>query len=183
MQDPPANLVVGFSMPLFLEIRSRAYFKVKADRMLDWERRMCHAADGLVAVSPQDAAVMRISFGIEAVSLAAAVDLDYFGRPLDTPRQADPLFLGSMERLLNSDGLNYFVRDILPQTWQSMPNCKLAVVGRAPSSVILALAQEDSRTDIRGTVPDVWSWLWGASSRIDCPATHRWRHSAEDLRS
>ena len=92
---------------------------------------------------------MRNSFGIEAVSLAAAVDLDYVGCPPDTPRKADLVFAGSMAQPPNSDGVNYLVREILPRLWQRMPNCTLAVVGWAPSSVVLAVALEDFRIHLR----------------------------------
>ena len=88
----------------------KAYFKMQADRMFDWERRMCRAAARVIAVSPQDAAVMRDLFGIEAVSVATGVDLDYFRRPPDAPHKADLVFVGSMDWLPNSDGVNYFVQ-------------------------------------------------------------------------
>jgi glycosyltransferase involved in cell wall biosynthesis len=144
----------------------KAYFKMQADRMFDWERLMCRAAGRVIAVSPQDATVMRELFGIEAVSVATGVDLDYFRRPPDAPHKADLVFVGSMDWLPNSDGVNYFVREILPLIWQSRPDCTLAVVGRAPSPAMLALAQQDSRIHVTGTVPDVRPWLWGASTSI-----------------
>jgi len=139
---------------------------MQANRMFNWERRMCRAAARVIAVSPQDATVMRELFGIEAVSVATGVDLDYFRRPPDAPRKADLVFVGSMDWLPNSDGVNYFVREILPLIWQRKPDCTVAVVGRSPSSAMQALAQQDSRIHVTGTVPDVRPWLWGASASI-----------------
>jgi glycosyltransferase involved in cell wall biosynthesis len=144
----------------------KAYFKMQANRMFNWERRMCRAAARVIAVSPQDATVMRELFGIEAVSVATGVDLDYFRRPPDAPSKADLVFVGSMDWLPNSDGVNYFVREILPLIWQRKPDCTLAIVGRAPSPAMLALAQQDARIHVTGTVPDVRPWLWGASASI-----------------
>ena len=144
----------------------RAYFKMQADRMFGWERRMSQAAERVIAVSPQDAAVMRELYGIRAVSVATGVDLDYFRRPPDAPRTADMVFVGSMDWLPNSDGVNYFVREILPLIWQRKPDCTLAVVGRSPSPAMQALAQQDSRIQVTGTVPDVRPWLWGARASI-----------------
>jgi glycosyltransferase involved in cell wall biosynthesis len=71
-----------------------------------------------------------------------------------------------MDWLPNSDGVNYFVRDVLPLIWQSKKDCTLAVVGRNPSPAMLARAREDSRIQVTGTVPDVRPWLWGASVSI-----------------
>jgi glycosyltransferase involved in cell wall biosynthesis len=144
----------------------KTYFKLQADRMFKWERRMCVAAARVITVSPQDAELMRKMFGVQASSVPTGVDLDYFRRPLDAPRTADLVFVGSMDWLPNSDGVNYFVREILPLIWRRKPDCRLAVVGRTPSSSVLALAQQDSRIQVTGTVPDVRPWLWGASVSI-----------------
>lgn len=144
----------------------KAYFKMQADRMFNWERRMCQAAARVIAVSPQDADLFRKMFAIDAVSVPTGVDLGYFRRLGDAPRTTDLVFVGSMDWLPNSDGVNYFVREVLPLIWQRKPDCTLAVVGRAPSSQMLALAKEDSRIQVTGTVPDVRPWLWGASLSI-----------------
>jgi len=144
----------------------KTYFKIQANRMFDWERRMCRAAGRVIAVSPQDAATMQAMFAIDAVSVPTGVDFDYFRRPPDPQRTADLVFVGSMDWLPNSDGVNYFVRDVLPLIWQSKQDCTLAVVGRNPSPAMLARAREDSRIQVTGTVPDVRPWLWGASVSI-----------------
>ncbi len=144
----------------------KTYFKLQAERMFNWERRMCRAAARVIAVSPQDAELMRKMFGIEASSVPTGVDLEYFRRPPDAPRTADLVFVGSMDWLPNSDGVNYFVSEILPLIWQRKPDCTLAIVGRSPSSSMLALAQQDARIKVTGTVPDVRPWLWGASVSI-----------------
>ena len=127
---------------------------------------MCRAAARVIAVSPQDAEVMRNLFGIAAVSVPTGVDLDYFRRPPQPPRKTDLVFVGSMDWLPNSDGVHYFVREILPLIWQQRPDCTLAVVGRAPSPSTLALARADSRIQVTGTVPDIRPWLWGATASI-----------------
>jgi len=144
----------------------RAYFKMQADRMFNWERRMCRAAARVIAVSPQDAATMRRMFAVEAVSVSTGVDLDYFSRPADAARTTDLVFVGSMDWLPNSDGVNYFVRQVIPLIWQRKPDCTLAIVGRSPSPPVQALARQDSRILVTGTVPDVRPWLWGASVSI-----------------
>jgi glycosyltransferase involved in cell wall biosynthesis len=142
------------------------YFKLQAERMFNWESRMCRASARVIAVSPQDAELMRKMFGVEPSSVPTGVDLDYFQRPLDAPPTADLVFLGSMDWLPNSDGVNYFVREILPLIWQCKPDCTLAIVGRSPSAAMQALAKQDSRIQVTGTVPDVRPWLWGASVSI-----------------
>ena len=144
----------------------RVYFRTQADRMEDWERRMCRAAARVIAVSSQDAATMRKMFGVDAARVPTGVDLDYFRRPADSARSADLVFVGSMDWLPNSDGVNYFVREILPLIWERRPDCTLAIVGRSPSPSMQALARQDPRIQVTGTVPDVRPWLWGARVSI-----------------
>jgi glycosyltransferase involved in cell wall biosynthesis len=144
----------------------KAYLRSQADRMEDWERRMCRAAARVIAVSPQDAETLRKMFAVNATSIPTGVDLDYFRRPPDAAPTADLVFVGSMDWRPNSDGVNYFVREILPLIWQRKPDCTLAIVGRSPSPSMQALAKQDSRIQVTGTVPDVRPWLWGASVSI-----------------
>jgi glycosyltransferase involved in cell wall biosynthesis len=144
----------------------RAYFRSQAGRMEDWERRMCRAAARVIAVSFEDAETMRKMFAVEAFSVPTGVDLDYFRRPQNPQRSADLVFVGSMDWMPNADGVNYFVREILPLIWERKPDCTLAIVGRSPSPAIEALARQDSRIQVTGTVPDVRPCLWGASVSI-----------------
>jgi glycosyltransferase involved in cell wall biosynthesis len=144
----------------------KAYFRRQADRMEDWESRMCRSAARVIAVSPQDADTMRKMFAVEAFSVPTGVDLEYFRRPQNPQPAADLVFVGSMDWMPNSDGVNYFVREILPLIWERKPDCTLAIVGRSPSPAMQALAKQDSRIHVTGTVPDVRPWLWGASVSI-----------------
>jgi glycosyltransferase involved in cell wall biosynthesis len=144
----------------------RAYFKMQADRMFNAERDFCRAAKRVIAVSPQDAALFEKMFGVKSYPVPTGVDLDYFRRPADSRHTSDLVFVGSMDWLPNSDGVNYFVREILPLIWQRKPDCTLTIVGRSPASDIKALAEQDSRIQVTGTVADVRPFLWGASVSI-----------------
>jgi glycosyltransferase involved in cell wall biosynthesis len=135
--------------------------------MFRWERRMCLAAREVVAVSPQDARLMHELFGITSVShIPTGVDIEYFRRPNSVPPKADLVFLGSMDWMPNVDGMEYFIREILPLIRKSIPTCTVAIVGRAPSATTLALAKRDPGIQVTGTVPDVRPWLWGSKASI-----------------
>jgi len=141
----------------------RIYFASQAERMFRWERRMCLAAAHVIAVSAQDAAVFRNLFGVTKVSsIKTGVDLAYFRRPPQVSPKADLVFLGSMDWMPNIDGVQYFIREILPLIRKRLPACTLAVVGRSPSAATLALAERDSNLQVTGTVDDVRPWLWGS---------------------
>ena len=151
----------------------RAYFKLQADRMYRYERRVSQASGHIVAVSRTDADVMRRLFDVTRVTeIPTGVDIDYFlpGRtgasacqPVPT---ADLVFVGSMDWLPNVDGVLYFVREILPLIRRQRPATTLAIVGRTPPPKIAQLAAEDSGIQVTGTVPDIRPYLWNSAVSI-----------------
>ena len=92
--------------------------------MFRWERRMCREAAEVIAVSPQDAGLMRDMLEVTRVTaIPTGVDIDFFRRPPEVQPKADLVFLGSMDWLPNIDGIEYFVREILPLIRKRMPEC------------------------------------------------------------
>jgi glycosyltransferase involved in cell wall biosynthesis len=144
----------------------RVYFKAQGERMYCWERHVCRSVAHVIAVSPQDVAIMRELFGVDASCIPTGVDVEYFRRPEQIASKADLVFLGSMDWMPNIDGVEYFVRTVLPLIWQRRPDCSVAVVGRNPSPDILRLAKQDARITVTGTVADVRPWLWGAKVSV-----------------
>jgi glycosyltransferase involved in cell wall biosynthesis len=149
----------------------RAYFKLQADRMYRYERRVSRASGHIVAVSPTDADEMRRLFDVTRVTeIPTGVDIEYFQRgagasacqPVPT---ADLVFVGSMDWLPNVDGVLYFVREILPLIRQVRPETTLAIVGRTPPLKIAQLAA-DPRIQVTGTVPDIRPYLWSSAVAI-----------------
>ncbi len=155
----------------------RAYFKLQADRMYHYERRVSQASGHIVAVSQTDAAEMRRLFDVTRVTeIPTGVNIEYFlpsrtGVPAcpgerSSPPAADLVFVGSMDWLPNVDGVLYFVREILPLIRQVRPETTLAIVGRTPPPNITQLAVQDPRIQVTGTVPDIRPYLWGSAVSI-----------------
>ena len=147
----------------------RAYFGLQAKRMFNFERDVCRAASSVVAVSEADADMMRNMFGVPQVSsVPTGVDVEYFtaGIRTDTEAVADLVFVGSMDWMPNSDGMIWFVREVLPLIRVKKPACTVAIVGRQPGPEIQALAERDKKLRVTGTVPDVRPYLWGSKLSI-----------------
>ena len=151
----------------------RAYFKLQADRMYRYERRVSQASGHIVAVSRTDADVMRRLFDVTRVTeIPTGVDIDYFlpGKTGDSACQpvptADLVFVGSMDWLPNVDAVLYFAREILPLIRQARPETTLAIVGRTPPPKIAQLAVADPRIHVTGTVPDIRPYLWNSAVAI-----------------
>jgi glycosyltransferase involved in cell wall biosynthesis len=146
----------------------RAYFKLQAARMYDFERRVSREAGHIVAVSKTDANEMRKLFDVTRVTeIPTGVNLEYFHPPEQRPpAKADLVFVGSMDWLPNVDGVLWFVREVLPLIRKHRPETSLAVVGRMPGPKITQLGAEDKRIEITGTVPDIRPYLWGGAVSI-----------------
>ena len=146
----------------------RAYFKLQADRIYRYERRVSRESGRIVAVSHTDAAEMRRLFDVTRVTeIPTGVNIEYFLPPAPPPAPtADLVFVGSMDWLPNVDGVLYFVREILPFIRRQRPGATLAIVGRTPPPQIARLAAEDPAIQVTGTVPDIRPYLWGSAVSI-----------------
>jgi glycosyltransferase involved in cell wall biosynthesis len=146
----------------------RAYFKLQAERMYHYERRVSQASGHIVAVSRKDADEMRRLFDVTRVSeIPTGVNIEYFLPPEPRPPfAADLVFVGSMDWLPNVDGIVNFVREVLPLIRRKRPETTLAVVGRTPPPKLLQLAVADSKIQVTGTVPDIRPYLWGSAVSI-----------------
>jgi glycosyltransferase involved in cell wall biosynthesis len=144
----------------------RAYLRMQARKMFEWERSACRAASHVVAVSEVDERTMRERFGIDRISsIPTGVDLEYFARPAEAIRGYDLVFVGSMDWMPNIDGISWFFAEALPLIWAKKPGCRIAIVGRNPPPSILAESGNPLVT-VSGTVPDVRPYLWGAAVSI-----------------
>ncbi len=75
---------------------------------------------------------------------------------------ADPLivFTGQMDYRPNIDAVTWFARDILPRIRTRHPTARFAIVGRAPTPAVQALAGD--AVTVTGAVDDVRGWLAAA---------------------
>jgi sugar transferase (PEP-CTERM/EpsH1 system associated) len=145
----------------------RAYIGVQARRMERFEREVCRAVHSIIAVSEQDADIMRREYGAARVSaVPTGVDVDYFARPPAVEAKADLVFVGSMDWMPNIDGARWFADEVLPLIRRRIPDCTLAIAGRRPAAEIQELGRRDPAITVTGTIPDVRPWVWGAKLAI-----------------
>jgi len=146
----------------------RAYLYEQWRKEVRYEKATCRQFDQVVAVSEDDAEVMRAEYGIETVaSVATGVDTDYF-RPSGAER-VEPrslVFTGSMDWLPNDDAIRYFTSEILPRIRRSVPDVKLTVVGRNPLPGLVELAERDPSIVVTGRVDDVRPYMERAAAYV-----------------
>ena len=145
----------------------RLYFRMQAERMYEYERRVSREAGHIVAVSAIDAGEMRKLFDVTRVSeIPTGVNIEYFTPVKQANPATDLVFIGSMDWLPNIDGMRYFCEEILPLIRRQRPDCPVAIVGREPSREIRALAERYPLVQVTGTVDDVRPYLWDAAVSI-----------------
>lgn len=146
----------------------RAFFRTQAERLLAFERGACRRAAHVIAVSDEDAKLLRDLCGISHVSaVPTGVDAAYFSRP--AARDADAfslIFAGSMDWMPNVDGMLWFVREVMPLIRRQVPQCLLTIAGRRPAAAIRRLSAVDSGIRVTGTVEDMRPYLWSAGVSI-----------------
>lgn len=146
---------------------ARWYYGLQAKRLEEAEGLFCRRMRHVVAVSGVDAEMFRKEFGVERVTaVATGVDVEYFAPPERTEAGPELVFVGSMDWTPNQDGIQWFVKEVLPLVRKEKKDCRLRIVGRAPSEAIRRLGDEDGRIEVTGTVPDVRPHLWGSGVMI-----------------
>jgi glycosyltransferase involved in cell wall biosynthesis len=126
-----------------------------------FERWAYSAATVPIAVSDEDADLMRGRFGVRRVDVVDnGVDVDYFTPRRDVDRDpAKLLFLGSLDWRPNLDAASLLLDDIFPKVRAQAPHATLALVGRRPPDWLKAKAAATPGARVFADVPDVRPFL------------------------
>ena len=131
----------------------------ESKRLLAFEIATAKRADAALFVSEAEATLFRTKTGLPAHVVENGVDAAHFApgavEPADAPH---PLivFTGQMDYAPNVEAVTAFVRDVLP----SLPTATFAIVGRAPTAAVKALAAPN--VIVTGEIPDTRPWLAAA---------------------
>ncbi len=138
--------------------------RVEAKRLLAWEVTTAKRASAALFVSEAEAAVFTAKTGLAAQVMGNGVDLARFApvavAAIDTP-QPLILFTGQMDYAPNVEAVISFAKIILPEIQATVPGATFAIVGRAPTAAVRALARPS--VIVTGDVPDTRPWLAAAA--------------------
>jgi len=139
----------------------RWYIRQQWTKFERFERWAYRAASRPIAVSLEDARLMRERFGVSRVEVVEnGVDISYFKPQRDVER--DPgrlLFLGSLDWRPNLDGVSLLLDDIFPKVRSANPSATLALVGRRPPDWVRSRAARLPGVSVHANVPDVRPFL------------------------
>jgi polysaccharide biosynthesis protein PslH len=130
--------------------------RFEARRLRAWELATAQRADVSLFVSGAEAALFSQTTGMAATVLENGIDTDHFA-PAPPDPDSDPerliVFTGQMDYAPNIAAVRQFAKQVLPRLNQA----RFAIVGRAPTAAVRALAND--RVTVTGAVPDTRPWL------------------------
>ncbi len=139
----------------------RWYIRQQLRKFETFERWAYSAATAPIAVSREDAALMRDEFSATRVSVVDnGVDVDYFRPQRDVERDpARMLLMGSLDWRPNLDAANILLSDVLPAVRAAEPTATAVLVGRRPPDWLRAKVAATLGAELHADVPDVRPFL------------------------
>jgi polysaccharide biosynthesis protein PslH len=127
-----------------------------------YERSVMRGASRVIAVSREDAALLRERFGVSDPAVVDnGVDVRYFAAAATT-RRPDPkqiLFLGSLDWRPNLDAVDVLLARVMPQVLAADPDAHLAIVGRNPPPALIRRLRRERNVELHADVEDVRPYL------------------------
>ena len=139
----------------------RWYIRRQWTKFERFEQWAYSAATVPIAVSPDDAHMIRERFGVQRVEVVEnGVDVDYFKPQRDVDRDPEKLlFLGSLDWRPNLDAVSILLDELFPKVRETVPNATLSLVGRRPPDWLKARVASTPGVRVFADVPDVRPFL------------------------
>jgi glycosyltransferase involved in cell wall biosynthesis len=151
-------------------LASRWFYKQQYNKFEYFERKVSKDFPSCVAVSHQDAALLRGELGYRDVTVVEnGVDIDYFSMGSFEPRgKVGPtvVFSGAMDWRPNIDAMVFFLREVLPLLKKREKDIRFVIAGRNPDPSIHHATSGDPNVEITGTVDDIRPYLGGADVAV-----------------
>jgi sugar transferase (PEP-CTERM/EpsH1 system associated) len=142
-----------------------AYSFIQSRRIARFERAICEQADAVIAVSTEDANILRQFRPDKQVSVVTngifASDYIAANGQLDLGKHV-LVFTGKMDYRPNVDAMDWFTQDVLPTIRKQIADVRLYIVGQKPHSRVEKL-RDQKGIEITGWVRDVQPFLHSAS--------------------
>lgn len=149
---------------------SAAMMRREAGLLFQYERSVAARANASLFVSEAEAALFRDRAHAERVQVVEnGIDTAFFD-PAGAFKRIETMgrllvFTGQMDYRPNVEAVCWFAESVLPHLRLSHPDVRFAIVGRAPSEPVRALAKLPGVL-VTGEVPDVRGWLAAASVSV-----------------
>ena len=139
-------------------LHAALYSTLQARRLRRFEGEICREVDLVVAVSGEDAELLRGYDGAPLHVVQNGIQTRDYRPPRPNVRSPQQIvFSGKMDYRPNVDAMQWFCGDILPRVHERLPDTQLIIAGRNPHPRVQALA--DERVAVTGWVESVQPFL------------------------
>jgi len=138
----------------------RWYIKKQWQKYENYERHVMSQATRVITVSPDDAEIVRMEFGLRHVDVVDnGIDGEYFAQATGERNPNQILFLGSLDWRPNIDAVQILLNQIFPEVLKQQPSAILAIVGRKPPEWLVRKVQNMAQVKLHADVADVRPFL------------------------
>ena len=146
---------------------AKLFWYIQWKKMFRFEGVQCRKFDTVIAVSENDKNLFQNKYDLKNVhTIPTGVDVDYFSPAVNANKVPSLVFCGSMDWLPNEDAIIYFAEEIFPAIIESVPDIKVTVVGRNPSSSLQNLIKQYPAMTLTGWVQDIRAYIAESSVYI-----------------
>lgn len=147
----------------------RAFLKTQWTKFRRFEEDAFRQATRVVAVSAEDAKLIREQFGQPNVDVVDnGIDRAFFENVRGQRAPARILFLGALDWRPNLDALDLLLDKIFPKVHAQEPGATLVIVGRHPPAALIERAKQSPGVELHANVADVRPFL-GTSGIMAVP--------------
>lgn len=157
--------------------RERLTASIQTQKTKAIEQFLLQRVDQIWACSEQDASLLRQLYSPKAPIqvIPNGIDTDFYrdvregNLALPEGISADDfnlLFVATFNYKPNSRAAEVLIQDVFPKVQAEYPNCRLLLVGNAPTKFMRQAGRENDRIVVTGRVPDVRPYLAAATLSV-----------------
>lgn len=136
----------------------RYYLKHLFLTLKHYELEMLRKTDGIIAITPTDAAFFEQHAGkTPVISIPFGIELDKYQKHVAQPQVTDLFHIGSMNWYPNEEGILWFLSKVWPLVSQELPALKLYLAGRQMPEWLKKIDMRN--VEILGEVPDALEFM------------------------
>lgn len=160
-------IVVDFCDATSFRIRNRIRYASKAKTvplMLRYaqvrrtEKKLAQKSPQVAFISRRDREMV-LGPDDQSPVVPNGIDLDYWRRRSNKPRQNCLIFTGVMDYGPNEDAALYLIDEVLPRLKQSRPDVEIIIAGRSPTPALLRRDERHPEVTVTGFVEDMRPYL------------------------
>lgn len=135
----------------------RWYINHLANTLKDYELSALETVDGVAAITRKDAAFFRKYCSKPVIDIPYGVYPEEFTPKYDIESTPKFYHIGSMNWMPNSEGIRWFIEEVLPKTVEKVPGFVYHLAGRNMPEWLKTL--KNKHVDVIGEVPDAKAFV------------------------